>query len=650
MEMNSSLNCSRTNRAGTSLMEVLVAIVVLLVGILAIAQVFPGGFQIMNLNRNALMATSAGQGLQQFYSAHPEAVPDAIQPIQYSFSGGVWQMSPSATRPPRSLDLVGDSLANNGNLSLGGTVLGKWDYFSGANNLRRVSGDTYAIPESQSVGAGLYGALIVLRYGPVFTATNTYITAQTFAPALDITSSDLELREGAPIVGTNALFQANLSNEGDSTANLWLPVDTSDAYYRVKFAYYVKDAANVVTRRENTYDMAVVPAGTLGTFVSIPLQAFFITNGGMVAGESLQTVELEGVHIQRRFIAQAGAFTAGNPYEYKVVGNAGLGQILLNPAGSNKFEERASGRTRLIAKVTYDVMDWRVLKDDVQLPDVFPYQIRVNNTIKVQGGVTPDRTPYPGLNFDLPAYSLATGTVSNENRSTAVVDLTTGDVIAPVSYTIQGRDNIIEFVDSDTGTAGLQVWAIRPDGTAHQYGPAGHTLRVYYRTQSEWAAQPIKAAATYNKGINPPGPGQYFFDSTVSATRVYFPQSDIGQRVSVQEMWYASDDGTLHNLSAADFVLRKDSADTVGYPFIDVTDVINATDAAHHPNHFDFTKYGYAVRGVKGVSLTVRIIQNPGTFGLQGPTAQENLRAFTNWKDKFATTWLEGYVQQAAVN
>jgi len=73
-------------RHGTSLVELLVVMVVFLVGILAIVQIFPGGFRVLNTTRNNSVASAfARQQIEQLKS-RSEQLPDAIVPIQYVFN------------------------------------------------------------------------------------------------------------------------------------------------------------------------------------------------------------------------------------------------------------------------------------------------------------------------------------------------------------------------------------------------------------------------------------------------------------------------------------------------------------------------------------------------------------------------------------
>ncbi len=79
------------NDAGSSLIEVLVVLVVFAVGILGVAQVFPGGFKIL-ANTQALSIANAlgrdrGRAIKVY--AHSQQLPDMILPVTNTDVGGV---------------------------------------------------------------------------------------------------------------------------------------------------------------------------------------------------------------------------------------------------------------------------------------------------------------------------------------------------------------------------------------------------------------------------------------------------------------------------------------------------------------------------------------------------------------------------------
>ena len=66
------------HNAGTTLIEVLVVIVIFLVGILAVVQIFPKGFQILLFSRNASVATALSRDEIERLKSRPDQLPDGI--------------------------------------------------------------------------------------------------------------------------------------------------------------------------------------------------------------------------------------------------------------------------------------------------------------------------------------------------------------------------------------------------------------------------------------------------------------------------------------------------------------------------------------------------------------------------------------------
>ncbi|HTQ09351.1 MAG TPA: prepilin-type N-terminal cleavage/methylation domain-containing protein, partial [Fimbriimonadaceae bacterium] len=75
------MNSSR--RSGTTLVEILVVIVVFMIGILAIAQIFPGGLRILEYSQFDTMATSLGRSEMEMLKNHADQLPEDIVPVQF---------------------------------------------------------------------------------------------------------------------------------------------------------------------------------------------------------------------------------------------------------------------------------------------------------------------------------------------------------------------------------------------------------------------------------------------------------------------------------------------------------------------------------------------------------------------------------------
>jgi type II secretory pathway pseudopilin PulG len=168
-----------TNKRGTTLIELLVVIVVFLIGILAVVQIFPKGFQILVATRNNSVAAHLAEDEVERLSQHADQIPEAIIAVHYQGSPLVAVEDP--TRNPYDLGPQGDSVMvkpwpnptmaasptnpNTAVLSLGGNDIGNWQLYSGPNSFRRVVGEGSRVPAPRPVGMN-YGGLRLLNFGP----------------------------------------------------------------------------------------------------------------------------------------------------------------------------------------------------------------------------------------------------------------------------------------------------------------------------------------------------------------------------------------------------------------------------------------------------------------------------------------------------
>ena len=65
-------------RRGTSLIEILVAMVILLVGIYSLVQLFPSGFSLIIYGRNVTQAHALASGMLEDWRVRHDTLPDAV--------------------------------------------------------------------------------------------------------------------------------------------------------------------------------------------------------------------------------------------------------------------------------------------------------------------------------------------------------------------------------------------------------------------------------------------------------------------------------------------------------------------------------------------------------------------------------------------
>ena len=129
--------------AGTTLIEILVVIVVFLVGILAIAQIFPGGIKIMNHSRNTAMGVALSRSELELLKSRPDLVPGEVVPIKMTLIAGVYVPVADPTWLSTEYSPAVTGINQNGIAIEAGRA---WQLVSGPNTTRRVIGETHKIP------------------------------------------------------------------------------------------------------------------------------------------------------------------------------------------------------------------------------------------------------------------------------------------------------------------------------------------------------------------------------------------------------------------------------------------------------------------------------------------------------------------------
>lgn len=616
--------------AGTTLIEVLVVIVIFLIGILAIVQVIPGGFRILRDTRDTSIGTALGRAEMERLKTNESQLPEMILPVTYTWLAGSVIIQADPNRRADDLGPVAATLDENGILYDGANnALGNWQYLSGPNVQRRVIGEGRRVPAPRVIGAE-YGGLMVLQFSPV-------VFNPIYQSLFQVYGNDMVAREGAPDGAARVRdYLFYLEDADEANGQLWLPRGPTNRTYRLSFDGWVTDGVGY--HRHSVVDATVpVPAGT-------GYAAFLLSNyAPMDPGETYLGAEYESIQVQRRFdlIANGTAFTQGEPYEYKLLDQS-LGLLLFNPTGSNFFERRANGRRiPLMARVSYDVLDWRVIRDEFRLTDTIPSQQRLAiGNLKVLGNQDLDGKPYPGLGFAVPD-----GAGGTESRDMVLVDLDTGGVLTNDSYRVDRSLGLVTFLDSDANSGnGTQGRVTLPGAAAAvPITVGGRQFRALYHGVGEWSVQVLKAAAVYRPTDNlPAGVAQFHTVNPPTAvrenTRIYFPGMDADRKVTLGDVWYRDGGGALKHLEGVDAVIRASTNEPNG-PYVDILD-IDASAAA-----LDHATYGYAVRGVRGSSVSVRVLRNPAFIKL-GAVPADNMVSLEQWGRNWRRSETETFLQR----
>jgi type II secretory pathway pseudopilin PulG len=631
------VNYASPYRRGASLVEVLVVIVIFLIGILAVAQVFPGGLQVLMTTRNNSVASALARDEMERLKARPDQLPEKILPIRIDNG----QLVEDPNRRPNDLTPMGNELLVNGQIAMNGTPLGPWPQRSGANNFNRIIGEGGRVPAPRQVG-NLFGGLMVLQFGPVAPTPNP-------ADRYLVYGNDLQRRTGLPHpeeVPTGQEFFVGDLNSPD--AHVRVPRLAVDRAYRMNVS--VIDAAN--RRRDFFGKTFVVPATGPD-----PLPHVYIRN---VVEENIRSAELGSIRVAPLFMP-VNVFNPNDPYQYAVL-NANLGVLLFNPAGYAESVPDASGaRTPLTARVDYWVDDWRVIREEFRVPaDARPRLRLALQSIKVGGNPGPDGRPQQAIFLEqggetshplsdhFVLMDLQTGGLFYErnpgdgNPAPLDPDIRPGEP-ADLLIRVDKNQGLVQIVDVQRNVPGVQGLLLLPDGTRQIVEVRGRPVRVLYMANQEWSVQVMKAASQYGVSYDRPGAGAFYIGGTSplggTATRIYFPPMDAGRKVSVGQLTYVDTGGNERQLVGQDFVLREAPADALGLPYLDVRQV--------DPQAAAISEGG--ARDIQGASVAVRVMWNNATFSLVSDPA-ENMRRLDVWGRNWRRTTTETYLRRGEMS
>lgn len=669
-------------RAGGTLIEILVVIVVFLVGILAIAQIFPVGLGVLRTTRNNTVAATLGRAELERLKGQSEQLAEQIQPVRYLYQGGVLNI---VTDPNRlrnelmpsndrrwTLDLAGDVYDENG------VNRGNWSRVSGANLFSRVIGEGRRAPAPRFIGLGgasEYGGLLPLQFAPVYYSRTGNLTGN--AGVLEVYGNDLQRRVGnrqADNPSPTGGFQFNPYTyyfvDGDDTEQgepfqgkdqLWLPrpSDPNKAIkYRIAFNFAIVEG-----QRVNTYDViypVVLDPNAQPVYAETrPSWRYWVVSLPGLVGQpdgfgdvrypesNYYGTDYWSLRTSRSYveIPPAQAFDNGDPYEFKVY-SGNLGFLVVNPIAFNTVINKPRGREPLQARVDYTVFDWRIIRDEFRVPTNLPLQQKlVLRNLKAKGNRGPDQLAYPGLGLPVPD-----GSGGLAEFDVVLVDLETGGVIlgnrpfqaGQESYTVDKSNGVISFRDVDGDPSnGLSAYLVFPSQDADGWDdtPAlvpdirGRSVRALYQATGEWSAQALKAAMLYRVTVIA-GPSRiqsgecYVGGSNANGegdpTRLYFPWSDLGNKVVIGQAWYLDPGGNVRSIQDQEFQIKTDANNAFGLPYADLRD--------KDPNArgWDYSN-GYAVRRVRGASVRVRVLWNPEGFILTNDTSANYNQALERW-------------------
>lgn len=539
-----------TSRKGTSLVEILVVMVVLLVGIMTVVQMFPTGFGIVKAAESQTVATRLAQQELERWKNRTANLPDGILPIDES--GNV--LNDQLPGPPFEAFLTnsdGSWKQDNGRYVRGNAL-----------NIRQVYGETTPIPMAsrfRTASGYNFGSRYALGFGPIDLQrdpnTNELLN-------LSIRSGDLRRRTGdsdyAPPylrAGEYAIdyeIRDGEENPGQPVFHVAFPKDPAvgQRKYYISYSFYASETPGAEAELYSVPSQSVsrpgdtAVAGDDGDWIEVPVDLSGLSSQAEIQGlDRYSDTCARGFLENSSFYPDPSAGTWGSPYEFYIADSL-LGIIAFNPAGHGLYEYTARGTRPIRARIDYTIYDLRIIREDriIPQPSASTGSVRIKMGLRfILDAGDPIRQD-DGAATDNPDEPTFEGIVSiGGNRkalSVLVIDMETGLRVNDPNVTRDAALSKLPLVEVDYGPgiitlpARAELMDSRGEVVASNVPVGGRHFRFYYRAEGDWSIQCTKAYTAYTRqyGSRRPTFREFRFDGT---NRLFFANCEYMKSVVV---------------------------------------------------------------------------------------------------------------------
>lgn len=516
-----SRECSFRSVRGASLVEVLTALVVVLLGVTAVISIFPKGIGTIQAGADITVANRLAQSELDRVRGRAINLPEGILAVD----------------PDGNVKL--DILPGDMDVLSGLDPAVNAYYYTDLNKFRRVKGEITDIPVPRS-DTWDEGSIYVLTLTPISYDSANPDSVVIYSRPLRRENFNSDLIEMD--IGDFHAYAVDLDND-----KVYVKKATFDRVFFLSYSYWVRPASDA-TRPERFFvkDEVVQLNTGVGDVTGTNLQEVTCFASVPVNGE----VELGSVTLKRRFENLTGTgnpFSAADPYQFSMK-NAVAGVIAFNPLGYDYYEVTAQGRQRLIANIDYNMLDWHVIREERKVPEKIDDDVYVKTRLSLsyvkQKDVTPeaDGSIYGGLAPDLSVDA----DVMAIDKDTGEVYYNTTEISPGVpALKVDYKNGIVEFHPTLAG----------------ETGRTGKTYEICYMSDRDWAVQVFKSFNEYQgtndyTNLKPDGPEYftnpanptagwylyYFVDDSVASGdvpegarygMVYFPRCYAGMSVAI---------------------------------------------------------------------------------------------------------------------
>jgi hypothetical protein len=580
---------------GTSLQEVLVAIAVFVVGILAVSQLFPQGQRMILNAKNSSVANSLTQEEIAWMNANPEEAPEQIlHQVQMTLFGDQGHVLKDVSQSQRSFENL-QSISKAGALIVDGRELGRWNRVAGYNTGSWIKREGKILPMPVEIGQSTrreYGSLVSLHYAPIKHQQPVFVY-------------------GDPLSAEN--FEMN----GD---DLLIHNPKAKSYF-VALSYDY-GLANQKARKQITFLVNAQQEDLLTVNIPDRLQQIYTsvinTSEEPFQKKLLHEIQPDAVKVTPAYsrIPENVEFDSANPYQYKLI-NQSLGFILVHPDACRQ----GFGKQKVY--VDYAPLDWRIIRDDfVWTPNLSNGQRLKVNSLLQANAIGIDHLKDNGLQLKFNG--------GREADDFVLVDLLTGGVFAKNRYQVDYQKGIVRFSPS------CQIILPAGLGVMNITEAARRPVRALYQKRGEWSIIPKRSCANYE--ILPTFTGVILHGHCfVQGTRIYFPKSDVNQLVHIDKISYRTN-SDRRTLRAQTYRVRPEDQGAISFPYVDF--------AAEYLGGAEVTldnEQAQPVLGLRGISSTVTTRWNLNAFQF-GANQSENAKKIANWASESKKVELETLV------
>ncbi len=555
------------NRRGTTLVEILVVMLILLVGIMIIIQMFPVGFRVVRAAESQTIATKLAQAEIERWKNMPGNLPDGILPIIVN------------PEKPEVNDILNDQEPGPPFHGIEGPAGGPFT-IGNALNFRYVRNEVATLPIGSyfSTGGGaVFGSRYVLAFSPIEAFAdpanpNLYI-------GLTVKSGDLRRRRGDADSDPPYLRAGRYAIDytiSNGAFHMALADRDPNHAYAISYSYWVSKSSGGDSQYLSRTDQAIAPRAD-GGWIEVPVS--------VPADYDVDQIEPNSDSCARMFQSVTTGSWSDDPYEYALA-DAVMGVLAFNPRARNMSEYTARGVRAITARIDYRIYDPRIIREDkvVPPPNESSTGTTTNDRIAIKlalrfilsagqpddvhdGDATdnPDEPTFEGLVRQHLGMVVTSPNNLWVKDSILIIDLQTGLRVSMVGVNIDFKGGVVHL----PATTNLVDWSGGTAGSSTSISLVGRHLRFFYRADGDWSVQCQKAYSNYTREYGTPRLDYCHF--RLQGNQLLFPMCDAGKNVTVDYTWISDRGGAPHRVVGKTFRISDSyTVDTTGQhcPFI----------------------------------------------------------------------------------